>query len=81
MLVSAMREADWEIASHGLKWIDYKDTPEPDERADLMRGDPHPHRGHRRAPLGWYIGRTSVNSLKLVLEDGGLLLLFGFLCG
>ena len=30
-----MREARWEIASHGLKWIDYKDMPEAEERAHL----------------------------------------------
>ena len=33
--VAAMREADWEIASHGLKWIDYKDMPEAEERRHL----------------------------------------------
>jgi len=33
--VAAMREAGWEIASHGLKWIDYKDVPEDEERAHL----------------------------------------------
>jgi putative urate catabolism protein len=69
--VAAMREANWEIASHGLKWIDYKDTPEAEERADLVEAI----RIHTEAtglrPLGWYTGRTSVNSLKLVLEEGG----------
>jgi peptidoglycan/xylan/chitin deacetylase (PgdA/CDA1 family) len=33
--VAAMREAGWEIASHGLKWIDYRDMPEAEERAHL----------------------------------------------
>ena len=32
-----MREAGWEIASHGLKWIEYKDVPEAEERAHLAR--------------------------------------------
>ncbi len=31
--VAAMQEAEWEIASHGLKWIDYRDMPEKEERA------------------------------------------------
>ena len=48
--VAAMQEADWEIASHGLKWIDYKDYPLEDERARHARGDPPAHCRHRRAP-------------------------------
>ena len=69
--VAAMREAGWEIASHGLKWIDYKDTPEPEERADLIEAIRIHTEVTGERPLGWYTGRTSVNSLKLVLEEGG----------
>jgi putative urate catabolism protein len=69
--VAAMREAGWEIASHGLKWIDYKDTPEAEERADLIEAIRIHTEVTGARPLGWYTGRTSVNSLKLVLEDGG----------
>jgi putative urate catabolism protein len=72
-VVAGMREASWEIASHGLKWIDYKDIPETQER-DHMREALGLHTevtGER--PLGWYTGRTSINTLKLVLEDGGFL--------
>ena len=69
--VAAMREAGWEIASHGLKWIDYKDTPEPDERADLIEAIRIHTEVTGTRPLGWYTGRTSVNSLRLVLEEGG----------
>ena len=71
--VAAMREAGWEVASHGLKWIDYKDMPKAKELAH-MRDAVRIHTqvtGER--PLGWYTGRTSVNTLKLVLEDGGFL--------
>jgi allantoinase len=71
--VAAMREARWEIASHGLKWIDYKDTPEAEERAHLAEAI----RIHKEAtgerPLGWYTGRTSVNTLRAVLDEGGFL--------
>jgi putative urate catabolism protein len=70
-VVTAMREAGWEIASHGLKWIDYKDTPEAEERADLIEAIRIHTKVTGARPLGWYTGRTSVNSLKLVLEDGG----------
>jgi len=72
-LVAAMREAGWEIASHGLRWIDYKDF-------SLDKESGHMHeaiRLHTKAtgerPLGWYTGRTSAHTLKLVLDDGGFL--------
>ena len=71
--VAAMQEAGWEIASHGLKWIDYKDFPEADERA-LMAEAIRIHTevtGER--PLGWYTGRCSEHTLKLVMADGGFL--------
>jgi len=72
-VVAAMREAHWEIASHGLKWIDYKDIPEDEERAHMQDAI----RIHREVtgdrPLGWYTGRNSVHTLKLVLDDGGFL--------
>jgi allantoinase len=71
--VAAMREAEWEIASHGLKWIDYKDVPEAEERAHLVEAIRLHTQATGERPLGWYTGRTSVNSLKLVLEDGGFL--------
>ena len=72
-VVAGMREASWEIASHGLKWIDYKDIPETQER-DHMREALRLHTEvTSERPLGWYTGRTSINTLKLVLEDGGFL--------
>ena len=72
-IVDAMGEAGWDIASHGLKWIDYKDFSAADEAAHM--GDAI--RMHTEAtgerPLGWYTGRTSAHTLRLVLEDGGFL--------
>ena len=50
--VAAMQEAGWEIASHGLRWIDYQYMDRDEERRQIARGDPHPHRGHRRAAAG-----------------------------
>jgi putative urate catabolism protein len=71
--VAAMQEAGWEIASHGLKWIEYKDFTCEDERAHLQEAI----RIHREVtgerPLGWYTGRCSVHTLDLVMEDGGFL--------
>ena len=71
--VAAMREARWEIASHGLKWIDYKDVAEADERAQLAQAIGLHREVTGERPLGWYTGRNSVNTLKAVLDDGGFL--------
>jgi putative urate catabolism protein len=71
--VAAMNETQWEIASHGLKWIDYKDMPEAEERAHMAEAI-RIHSGATGArPLGWYTGRNSVNTLKAVLDEGGFL--------
>jgi putative urate catabolism protein len=72
-VVGGMREASWEIASHGLKWIDYKDIPEAQERDDMREALRIHTEVTGERPLGWYTGRTSINTLKLVLEDGGFL--------
>lgn len=68
---SAMLEAGWEIASHGLRWIDYRAHEMEAERADLEEAI----RLHREVtgsrPLGFYCGRTSENTVRLAAEDGG----------
>jgi putative urate catabolism protein len=71
--VAAMREAHWDIASHGLKWIDYKDVPEAEERAHLKEAIRIHAEATGARPLGWYTGRSSVNSLRAVLDEGGFL--------
>jgi putative urate catabolism protein len=71
--VEAMREADWEIASHGLKWIEYKDFSEDDERDHMHQAIELHTKVCGSRPLGWYTGRCSTNSQKLVMEEGGFL--------
>jgi putative urate catabolism protein len=71
--VAAMKEAGWELASHGLKWIDYRDAPEAEERAHMVDAIRIHTEATGERPLGWYTGRSSVNTLKLVIEDGGFL--------
>lgn len=69
--VAAMNEAGWEIATHGLKWIDYRDTP-PDVEAQNIAEAVRIHTevaGSR--PLGFYQGRSSVNTIRLGCEEGG----------
>jgi OHCU decarboxylase len=70
--VAAMQEAGWEIASHGLKWIDYRDTPEDEERAHIAEAIRLHTEVTGERPRGWYTGRTSVNTVRLAAEAGGL---------
>jgi putative urate catabolism protein len=72
-IVAAMREARWEIASHGLKWIDYKDVPPAQERAHLAEAIRIHTQATGERPFGWYTGRNSVETLKAVLDEGGFL--------
>jgi chitin deacetylase len=69
----AMVDAGWEIASHGLKWIDYRDFTPEEEKAHLEDAI----RLHREVtgarPLGWYTGRCSARTVDLVAEEGGFL--------
>jgi putative urate catabolism protein len=71
--VAAMVEADWEIASHGLRWIDYAEIPEADERRHLEEAIRLHAEVTGTRPLGWYTGRTSTNTRRLVMEEGGFL--------
>ncbi|HVL72821.1 MAG TPA: allantoinase PuuE [Beijerinckiaceae bacterium] len=71
--VAAMKEVGWEIASHGLKWIDYKDFSSEEERAHLAEAVRIHTEVTGERPLGWYTGRTSEHTLRLVMEDGGFL--------
>lgn len=71
--VAAMKEADWEIASHGLKWIEYKDFSADEERWHLQQAIKSHMESTGERPYGWYTGRSSVNTLPLVMEEGGFL--------
>jgi len=68
--VEAMQSAGWEIASHALKWIDHKDLPEAEERAQI-RAALALHREVTGAPpAGWYTGRSSIDTLRLAAAEG-----------
>ncbi len=71
--VAAMQAADWEIASHGLRWIDYQYVPEDEERAHIAAAIALHEKVTGARPLGWYQGRTSPNTARLVAEEGGFL--------
>ncbi len=71
--VAAMQEADWEIASHGYRWIEYRDFTAEAEREHLQTAIAiHTHVTGSR-PLGWYTGRSTVHTRQLVVEEGGFL--------
>ncbi|MCU0898944.1 MAG: allantoinase PuuE [Cypionkella sp.] len=66
--VAAMKDAGWEIASHGLKWVDHRDMPEDVERAQIAES----FRLHTEVvgtpPQGWYTGRCSMNTVRLTAQ-------------
>ncbi len=65
--------AGHEIASHGYRWIDYRDVPEAVERAHIAKAIEIIARLTGARPLGWYTGRTGPNTRRLVVEAGGFL--------
>ncbi|UWR73016.1 allantoinase PuuE [Phaeobacter inhibens] len=69
--VAAMKAADWEIASHGLKWVEHKDMPEEEERAAIAEAIRLHTEVVGTRPRGWYTGRCSENTVRLVAEEGG----------
>jgi putative urate catabolism protein len=71
--VAAMIAANWEIASHGYRWIDYQHVAEDVEREHIAKAVALHTRLTGQRPLGWYQGRTSPNTARLVVEEGGFL--------
>jgi OHCU decarboxylase len=69
--VRAMQDAGWEIASHGLKWVEHKDMDPDAERAQIAEAVRLHTEVTGERPYGWYTGRCSVNTVPLVAEEGG----------
>ncbi|WP_292619969.1 polysaccharide deacetylase family protein [Mesorhizobium sp.] len=71
--VSAMMEAGWEVASHGLRWRSYADVDRSTEHEEIQKAiDLHTKLTGSR-PTGWYTGRMSPNTRELLCECGGFL--------
>ncbi|MDG1431735.1 MAG: allantoinase PuuE [Paracoccaceae bacterium] len=68
--VEAMKSAKWEIASHGLKWVEHKDMPEAEEAAAIDEAIRLHTEVVGEAPRGWYTGRCSENTVRLVSNTG-----------
>ena len=71
--VAAMREARWEIACHGLRWISYQAAPREQELAHMKEAIQWHTKLTGTRPLGWYTGRDSPNTRHLLLQQGGFL--------
>ena len=71
--VRAMLAADWEIASHGFRWIDHQFMDADAEREQIRLAIEAHERVTGARPLGWYTGRDSPNTRALVMEAGGFL--------
>ena len=69
--VAAMQQAEWEIASHGYRWIDYQAIDVGTEREHLGKAIEIHTRVTGERPSGWYLGRCSPQSHRLVAEEGG----------
>jgi putative urate catabolism protein len=65
----AMTEFGHEVASHSWRWIDYSEVSEEQERADIRATVATIRELTGAAPLGWYTGRCSMNTRRLVMEE------------
>ncbi|NHD17744.1 MULTISPECIES: allantoinase PuuE [unclassified Actinopolyspora] len=72
-IVTAANESDWEIASHSLRWINYAEVDEQVEREHIRQATETHAEVCGSRPLGWYTGRNSINTRRLVVEQGGFL--------
>ena len=70
---ASMVEANFEIASHGYRWIDYQNMPIAEEREHMRLAIKAIEQTTGSRPLGWYTGRNSPNTRRLVVEEGGFL--------
>jgi putative urate catabolism protein len=70
---AAIVAAGHEVASHGWRWIDYQFMSEEEERAHMRRAVDSLTKVTGSRPLGWYTGRVSPNTRRLVVEEGGFL--------
>jgi allantoinase len=73
LVVEAIKNANYDVVSHGWRWIHYQNMDEATERQHMQRAISVLSDLFGKAPLGWYTGRDSPNTRRLVVEQGGLL--------
>tara|TARA_X000000368_G_scaffold234203_1_gene184999 strand:- start:2037 stop:2942 length:906 start_codon:yes stop_codon:yes gene_type:complete len=69
----AIKDANYEVASHGWRWIDYQNIKKSEEKKHMNLSIKKIKEIFGKRPLGWYTGRCSPNTRDLVFEDGGFL--------
>jgi putative urate catabolism protein len=72
-VAAALKELGHEIACHGLRWLSYQNTDIATERVHMAEAIAMLRETFGSTPLGWYTGRDSPNTRRLVVEHGGLL--------
>jgi len=69
----AIKKSDYEVASHGWRWIDYQKVPRSTEKKHMQLAIKSIEKIFGKRPLGWYTGRCSPSTRDLVMEEGGFL--------
>ena len=72
-ICKALMSSNYEVASHGWRWIDYQNIKKPEEKKHMKMAINIHTKIFGERPLGWYTGRCSPNTRDLVFEDGGFL--------
>ena len=72
-ICKAIKEADYEVASHGWRWIDYQNIKKSVEKKHMQLAIKTIKKIFGQRPLGWYTGRCSPNTRELVFNEGGFL--------
>ena len=72
-VIQAMFDDGHEICSHGYRWIDYQHVDEETERKHINLAIQAIEKVTGQRPLGWYTGRTSPNTRRLIVQEGGFL--------
>ena len=72
-ICKAIKDARYEVASHGWRWIDYQNIKKSEEKKHIKLAIQAHKKIFGERPLGWYTGRCSPNTRDLVMEDGGFL--------
>ena len=73
MFCEQIQKDNHEVCCHGFKWINYHEVPKDIERIHMQKAIELQRKMCGSRPLGWYTGRTSENTRKLVAEEGGFL--------
>ncbi len=68
-----IKNSNYEIASHGWRWIDYQNISKSIEKKHMHKAIDSIKKIFGKRPVGWYTGRCSTNTLDLVIDEGGFL--------